>query len=405
MKIKFTNANIVTVNENFDVFFGDLIVENNIIVYVGKTVEQNNEVNKNISQIIDCKNNILMPGLINAHSHAPMTLFRGMGDEVVFEDWWHETMLPMEQKLTKKDIYNGAKIAVSEMLGNGITTFFDCYFHYNETIKAAQELGARVGIGFGAIKPSDKVTQKTLEKEYNILRKLKNVIPFLYAHSTYSCDEYQFAELLKFAKKQQLPFSTHVSETLSEVGEIHNKFGVTPVGLLESYGMFEVPCVLAHCVHCDKDDVHILKKYEVSISHNPASNLKLGSGIAPLYSFLKSGLNVCLGTDGAASNNNLDIFKEMYLAGNLQFGLLNNPKIVSAKELIKMATVNAAKAFCVPNLGVLAPGYLADIIMLNNNAPNMQPQNNLISNIVFSANAKNVVLTMVDGKVVYSVNF
>lgn len=405
MKIKFTNANIVTVNENFDVFFGDLIVENNIIVYAGKTVEQNSEVNKNISQVIDCKNNILMPGLINAHSHAPMSLFRGMGDGVVFEDWWRETMLPMEQKLTKKDIYNGAKIAVSEMLGNGITTFFDCYFHYNETIKAAQELGARVGIGFGAIKPSDKVTQKTLEKEYNILRKLKNVIPFLYAHSTYSCDEYQFAELLKFAKKQQLPFSTHVSETLNEVGEIHNKFGVTPVGLLESYGMFEVPCVLAHCVHCDKDDVHILKKYEVSVSHNPASNLKLGSGIAPLYSFLKSGLNVCLGTDGAASNNNLDILKEMYLAGNLQFGLLNNPKIVSAKELIKMATVNAAKAFCVPNLGVLAPGYLADIIMLNNNAPNMQPQNNLISNIVFSANAKNVVLTMVDGKVVYSVNF
>lgn len=405
MKTKFVNAHIVTVNENFDVIFGDLVVENNLIVYVGKTLPENSEHNNNVTNIIDCKNNILMPGLINAHSHAAMTLFRGMGDGVVFHEWWRETMLPLEQKLTNKDIYNGAKIAVQEMLSNGITTYFDCYFNYNETIKATQELGGRVGIAFGVIKPTDKITQKSLEKEYKALLKERNVIPFLYAHSTYSCDEFQFMELLKFAKKENLVFSTHVSETLSEVGEIHNKFGVTPVGLLEQYGMFDIPCVLAHCVHCDKDDVEILKKYNVSISHNPASNLKLGSGIAPLNSFLKNDINVCLGTDGAASNNSLDILKEMYLAGNLQFGLLNNPKVISAKELIKMATVNAAKAFNVNNLGVLQEGYLADIIMLNNNAPNMQPQNNLISNIVFSANAKNVVLTMVDGKIVYSTSY
>ena len=400
MKIKFYNAQLVTVNNTFDVIEnGQLVVNNNTIEYVGKNIEHDTQL---YDKEINCKGNVLMPGLINTHSHAAMSLFRGMGDGVNFEKWWKKTMLPLEQSLTDADFYKGVKISASEMVANGITTFFDCYFNYKQTIKACNDVGIRVGIGFGAISGSNKFELNDLEKQYEYLKAQPNVIPFLYAHSTYSCDEYQFATLLTMARKHNLVFSTHVSETLSEVGECHNKYGVTPVGLLESYGMFDVPCVLAHCVHCDKDDVNILKKYNVTIAHNPASNLKLGSGIAPVYSFVKNGLNVSLGTDGAASNNGLDMLKEMYLAGTLQFGTLNNAELLQAQDLIKMATINGAKGFGVHNIGALIEGYLADIIMLDVSMPNMQPQNNLISNIAFSANTKNVVLTMVNGTIVYN---
>ncbi len=402
MKIKFCNANIITVNDNFDVIFGDVVVHDNIIKYVGKKLSNKHELSLEIDKVIDCKNNILMPGLINTHSHAAMTLFRGMADGVLFQEWWEKNMLPLEAKLTKADIARGAEIAFREMLSNGITSVFDCYFNAEQTVKVANNLNIRLGVAFGAISPKDVVTQKSLQSEFDFLAKQKNVIPFLYAHSTYSCDEQQFAEILKFAKKNNLVFSTHISETLLEVGEVHNKYGVTPVGLLESYGMFDVPCVLAHCVHCDKDDIAIMKKYNVTVSHNPGSNLKLGSGIAPVYSYLKNNINVCLGTDGAASNNNLDILKEMNLAGNLQFGIMHNPSLISAAQLIKMATVNGAKAFNISNLGAIKEGYLADIILIDNNLPNMQPQNNLISNLVFSATNKNILLTMVNGEIAYN---
>lgn len=286
MKVKFSNATVVTVNENFDVILnGDVVVENNIITYVGSHKDSGEQYDK----VISCDGNIVMPGFVNAHSHAAMTLFRGMGDEVVFEEWWKKQMLPMEQKLTSDDIKKGVTIAVKEMLENGITSFYDCYFMQPTTVEVCNQLGIRVGVAFGAVSGTDEITMDKLEEEYAFYSKFENVIPFLYAHSTYSCDEYQFATLLKMAKKHNLVFSTHVSETLKEVGECHNRNGVTPVGLLESYGMFDVPCVLAHCVHCDKDDVAILKKYpNVFVAHNPASNLKLGSGIAPLHSFLKN---------------------------------------------------------------------------------------------------------------------
>ncbi len=397
MKTKFTNATIVTVNDNFDVLKNaTLVVENGTIVFLG-TKEPSGTYDK----VINCQGNIIMPGFVNTHSHAAMTLFRGLGDEVVFEEWWKNYMLPKEKLLTKEDIEKGVTIAVKEMQQNGITTFYDCYFHSDVTIEVCKKLGMRVGVAFGAISGNDQLTMESLEEQLKQLKKHDHVIPFLYAHSTYSCDEYQFGILLAMAKKHNLVFCTHVSETLNEVGVCHNKHGVTPVGLLENYGMLEVPCLLAHCVHCDKDDVNILKNYDVTIAHNPASNLKLGSGIASLHSFLKQNLNVSLGTDGAASNNSLDMFKEMYLAANLQYGILNNPKAVTAKQAIQMATVNGAKALKQTNFGKLDVGYLADLIMLDAAQPNMQPNDNAVSNIVFSANPSNVLLTMMNGNIVY----
>lgn len=403
--IKFTNATIVTVNDKQEIIKnGDLVVDNNIIKYVGKKLSKQNELpflKNGYEQVIDCQENIIMPGFINTHSHAAMTLFRGMAEGVIFEDWFDKKIKPLEDNLQQGDIYSGAKIAISEMLQNGVTSFFDLYFDYTETIKAAKELGARVGVGFGAISGKETLSQGFLQQQYDYLVSSK-VIPFVYAHSVYAVDEKQFEELVTFARKHNLVFCTHVSETLTEVGQTHNKYGVTPVGLLENYGVLDLKTVLAHCVHCDKDDVEILKNYNVTVATNPSANLKLGSGIAPVYSFLKNGLNVSIGTDGVASNNALDMFKEMYLAGTLQYGVLNDASLISAEQMLKMATVNGAKAYNINNLGVLKNDYLADIIMLNAKSPNMQPMNNVINNIVFSANPKNVLLTMVDGKIVYN---
>jgi 5-methylthioadenosine/S-adenosylhomocysteine deaminase len=220
-------------------------------------------------------------------------------------------------------------------------------------------------------------------------------------HSVYSCDESQYGEINKYAIKHNLVKSTHISETLSEVGIIDSKYQMTPIGLLESYGFFDSPCVLAHCVHCDKDDIEIMKNYEISVASNPSSNLILGSGIAPLYSFVKNNINVSIGTDGAASNNNLNMFKEMYLADNLQAGVLNQASAITTIDALKMATVRGAMALGYDNLGRIEEGYMADLIMIDVSKPNMQPLNDIYSNLVNACESGNVSMTMVNGKILY----
>lgn len=399
MKITFINAAIVTVNENFDVIYdGELEVTDNIITYVGK---QRNLLN--YEYVINCKGNILMPGLINCNCQAQLGILRGSCDGLLFDNWQDYVFIKQEN-LTHEEINHGVEICVNEMLQNGITTFFDNSTKPEFTIEVCKKLGMRVGVGFGALTGQENLTLESLENEYNSLIQHNNVIPYLFAKNTYDCDEYQFGLLIKMAKKYNLVICSQVSQTLDEVGVCHNANGVTPVGLLESYGVFDVPCVLTHCVHIDKDDIALIKQYysNVSICNCPATNLKLANGICPVSSIINNNINVCLGTGNVAGNNNLDLLKEMNLTGNLQYGLLNNPKAISAEMLIKMATINGAKAFGINNLGSIKVGNFADIIMLDCNMPNMQPLNNLISNIAFSATNKNVVMTMVNGKILYN---
>ena len=195
--------------------------------------------------------------------------------------------------------------------------------------------------------------------------------------------------------------STHASETLTEVGITDNKYQMTPIALLESYGFFHSPAVLAHCVHCDRDDIEIMSKYEITVATNPSSNLILGSGIAPLYSYVKHNINVSIGTDGAASNNNLNMFKEMYLADNLQAGVLNQARAITTIDALKMATVRGALALGYDNLGRLQEGFLADLIMIDISRPNMQPLNDIYNNLVNACESNNVIMTMINGKIVY----
>ncbi len=395
MKKIIKNAIIVTLDkENTIIRNGQLEIQDNIITYVG-------EMRDSKGQIIDAGGNIIMPGFVNTHCHLAMTLFRGYAENSNFNNWWYDYMRPLEDKIELGDCYYGATLGILELLKNGVTTVADFYLHPEETARAVNDTGIRAHIGIGAITGREVVGEEYLDGEVEKISINPLIKPILYAHSLYSCDESHFQELNKYAAKHHLVKSTHVSETLTEVGTIDQKTGMTPIAYLESLGFYDTPSVLAHCVHADVGDIEILAKYPVTVATNPSSNLILGSGIAPLYSFVKHNINVSIGTDGAASNNNLNMFKEMYLADNLQAGVLNQAQALTTVDSLKMATLRGAVALGYDNLGRLEKGYLADIIMIDISKPNMQPLNDIHSNLVNACESNNVVMTIVDGNIVY----
>lgn len=400
MIIKFINATIITMNESDEIIKnGEVIVKDNIISYVGAS---NNAVKGD--KVIDLKGKILMPGFINTHCHSAMSLMRGLGGNAVFEQWWQENMVPIEEQLTYDDIYNGTLLSAYEMIRAGITSAVDLYINSEAAAEALADAKMRAWVNIGARCVNlQYVDIEDLEEEYKDMLNLSPLIkPIKYAHAVYSCSDEIYSGFIDFANKHNLVFTTHASETLAEVGKNHTQTGLTPIALLEKYGAFDMKCLLAHCVHLDKDDINILKQYEgVSVSTNASSNLYLGSGIAPIYSYLKNGINVCLGTDGPASNNSLNMFKEMYLVKNLQSGIMNDASLVTSLEVLKMATINGAKALNMDNLGAIKKGYLADLIVIDNTKPNMQPEHDVVCNIVNSCSVENVVLTMIDGKILY----
>ncbi|MBQ7351578.1 MAG: amidohydrolase [Clostridia bacterium] len=395
MKKIIKNAIIVTMNkENEIIRNGQIEIEDNLITYVGVTRESDGDV-------IDAKGNIVMPGFVNTHCHLAMTLFRGYAENSNFRNWWMDYMRPLEEKFEVDDCYYGATLGMLELIKNGVTTVADFYLHPEETARACVDTGIRTNIAIGAITGKEILSQESLAEAAESISISPLIKPILYAHSVYSCDESQFNELNKFAKSNGLIKSTHASETLTEVGIIDNKYSMTPIKLLESYGFFDTPAILAHCVHCDSDDIETMTQYDVTVATNPSSNLILGSGIAPLYSFIKNKINVSIGTDGAASNNNLNMFKEMYLADNLQAGVLNQPRAITTIDALKMATIRGALALGYDNLGRLQEGYLADLIMIDVSRPNMQPLNDIYNNLVNACESNNVIMTMVNGKIVY----
>ena len=396
MKTLFKNARILTmVDEN--IIEGDLVVLDNRIAYIGQDSSSYGPFDK----VIECDKNLLMPGFKNAHAHSAMVFLRGKADDVKLQDWLFKIVFPREAHLKPSDIYHLNKVAYLEYLSSGITACFDHYFFSLESAKAAEEIGMRTLLL--ATYDAQKTSVTDLKKNYQHFNNQKDglVTYTVGFHAEYTTDD----ELLKGTKEAieqiKCPFFTHVAETKKEVEECIARRGKTPAKFLYDEGLFKYGGGCFHGIYLSKEEVEIFKQNNLSIVSCPGSNLKLASGIAPLTYYLKEGINLALGTDGPASNNSLDMFKEMYLEATLQKVINNDPVSIPAFEVLKMATVNAAKAMGLNDADVLEEGKYADIIMIDLHMANMQPLNNIVTNLVYAGSKDNVKLTMINGRILY----
>ena len=396
MKTLFKNAQILTMIDD-KIINADLVVDNNLIAYIGKESSSYGHFDK----VIDCNKNLLMPGFKNAHAHSAMVFLRGKADDVTLQDWLFKIVFPREEHLQPSDIYYLNKVAYLEYLSSGITACFDHYFYPLEGAKAAEEMGMRTLLL--ATFDEKYMRGEGLKTNYHRFNDNKDGL-VKYAigfHAEYTTNE----ELLEGSKEVindlKCPFFTHIAETKKEVEECVKRHGKTPAKYLYDEGLFKYGGGGFHCIYLTDEEVKIFKENNLYIISCPGSNLKLASGIAPLTYYLNNGINIALGTDGPASNNSLDMFKEMYLAATLQKVTNNDAKSIPAFEILKMATVNAAKAMGLDNADVLAVDKYADIIMIDLHKPNMQPINNIVTNLVYAGSKDNVILTMINGKILY----
>lgn len=405
MNIRLYNAKILTM-ENDQILKGEIWIQNERILYVGDgsdtgAVSQRLQL-QNISwdREIDCEGNLLMPGFKNAHTHSAMTVLRSYADDMPLQDWLNKQIFPVEAKMDGEMIYHLTKLAILEYLTSGITSIFDMYLTPETIADACVDMGMRcVQVsGVNNFSQSVELTEQMYQKLNGKHPLLSYFIGF---HAEYTCSKELLEQIAELARKYQAPVYAHISETASEVEECQKRYGMTPPEFLDSLGMFQYGGGGYHCVHMTDEDMELFAKRNLSVVTNPGSNTKLASGIAPISEYLKRGINVAIGTDGPASNNCLDMFREMFLVTGLAKLREKDASAVDAYEVLKMATVNGAKAMNLKDADVLAEGKLADIIMIDLHWPNMQPIHNIPKNIVYSGSKQNIKMTMIHGQILY----
>lgn len=396
LNILFRNAEILLPDGSSQ--FGALGVEDDIIAFVGDVPHDFKS-----EQIIDCEGNILMPGLVNTHTHLPMTLFRSMADDMPLQQWLETRIFPLEENLTDELCYWGTMLSMAEMMRYGVTSCNDMYSNTNAIAQAVYDSGMRALISRCLV--GENVTAEQEAEQHQIYESWNGAASdrirmAVSVHAEYTCSNDLIQRSYELSREFDVPFHIHVSETYQEHEECKERHGgKTPVQLLDSLGALE-GSLLAHCVHVEMDDIARIAAKNAVILHNPQSNLKLGSGVAPLPVFLLHGCRVALGTDGAASNNNLDMWEEMRLAATLHKGISNNASTVPASMAFHMATAAGGDALGW-NIGRLVPSAQADIVMVDRNVPNLLTANDTCADIVYAADGKDVLLTMVAGKILY----
>lgn len=411
MNIRFYNAKILKTKDMyysddiFDVVEGELWVSGNKITHIGQ-VEKDAKV-QDFDREIDAKGNLLMPGFKNAHTHSAMTFLRSYADDMPLQDWLTKQVFPMEAKLTGDDIYHLSKLANLEYLTSGITSNLDMYYHPDMVAQASVDMGFRTVISgsvsnfTGSIGENIKFLSETYENLNSFHELIGSKIGF---HAEYTCDKELLVAIADLAKGLKIPVYTHSSETRSEVEDCIKRHGLTPTLYFDSLGLFDYGGGCYHCVHMTDEDFDVIIEKDISVVTNPSSNLKLASGIAPIQEMMDLGINLAVGTDGPASNNALDMFREMWLTTALQKVKKEDARAADADKVLYMATTGGAKAMGLEDADRLELGKLADIIMIDLNQPNMQPINNITKNIVYSGSKQNVKLTMINGKILYEDN-
>lgn len=377
----------------------DIYIEGSKIAAIGTQPE-----GFRADKVIEGKNKLAIPGLVNCHTHSYMSFMRNVADDLSFMDWLFGTIDPIEQQMTDEDTYWGACLAIIEMMKSGTTCFNDMQMNIHQTTRAVKESGMRAVISRGLVgSGNDEAGQMRLRQAYeerDAAKDCDRLTFMLGPHAPYTCDDAYMRIVSEEAKKNQMRIHVHLSESESEIQQIKEKYGCSPIEMADRNGLFDVPAIAAHCVQITESDMEILKKKNVSVVTNPASNMKLGNGFAPVPAMLEKGINVCLGTDGAASNNSLNMFHELSLLTLIHKGVKKTPQCISAKEGFRIATINGAKALGLEKeIGSLEEGKKADIAILNLNTPSLTPRNNLLAGLSYSANGSEVETVLIDGKV------
>ena len=379
-----------------DCFFkGSILIENGIITEIG-------QVERSADSIIDASSMIALPSFVNAHTHLSMVLMRNYKDTAEnLQDWLSE-IFPIEDKLNDEDIYQASRLGAAELIQSGCTVFADMYFHAWNTVKAIKEAGIRGIIGQTFMNDEKDAEFRIEEIAPRILEAIGNDDMLRLdaaVHAIYTSTPDCYIRAAEWVKERGVRLHTHLSETRKEVDDCIAAYGKTPVELFNDIGVFSVPVYAAHGVHINEEEMEILKEHDVSIVHNPASNMKLASGIAPVKKYREKGINTALGTDGASSNNNLSMIKEMNTAALLQTIANMTPSAVRPYDIIEMATIGGAKALGLDNrIGTIEKGKEADIVLINTSDANMSPLNDPFSAMVFSADRKNVDTVFCKGR-------
>lgn len=406
MRIRFFNARVLTMEPGRDIFEGEVWINDDRILFAGSEKEALDYCNSHKDAIlvwdreIDCKGNLLMPGFKNAHTHSAMTLMRSKADDLPLDQWLNGAIFPVEAKMTAEDIYHLSKISIMEYLTSGMTAAFEMYLTPYSVADSFRDCGFRCVQTSCVNNFSQSV--ELLEDYYN---NLNNRDPFnsfiLGLHAEYTCSRELLEKTSELVHKYKAPFWAHIQETEKETKECIERYGKTPIEFFDELGLFDYGGGGYHLVWTNDNDREIMKKRGLYAVTNPGSNTKLASGVAPIEEYLKKGIPVAIGTDGPASNNCLDMFREMFLVTGLAKLKSMDASSVDAMEVLKMATVNGAHAMGLKDADYLAEGKLADIIMLDLYAPNMQPINNIAKNIVYSGSKSNVLMTMIGGVIRY----
>lgn len=392
------------IDENFD-FKKDMYVgvKDDRICYIGTQKPE-----ENYGRVYDGTRKVLIPGLVNAHTHSPMTLLRGYSENLPLDRWLNEKVFPFEDKLNCDRAYYGTMLSVAEMLSSGTTAFSDMYFFQDGVIKAVKESKAKTNF----CRSISSFTDGEFLKESRVIETLDAIKNYHNTengriridwslHSEYTNMLWMIEAFGDYTKDKGFITHIHMSETKAEHENCKKKYGKTPAKLFYDSKILDSKCLFAHCVWIEDSDIELLKEKNASIVTCPASNLKLGSGVCDSNKILNSGINLALGTDSASSNNGLDMLREMYLAAILPKGINNAPDIVSPKDVLKMATVNGAVAQGRYDCGIIKENYKADLAVISLDSPSLYPDFDVINNIVYSAEKSDVILTMVDGEVLY----
>lgn len=406
MRTLLRNFDIITTSKSPLVDGGSLLIEDGVICEViNKSPSELDELAEGADEIIEGNGRLLLPGFVNTHTHLGMTIFRGYAEDLKLDKWLQEWIWPAEEKLTPEEVYWGSLLGVIESIKSGVTTVADMYFYMDEAARAVEASGVRGLISYGIIADGmDAHGESEVEAAVELIENWDGAMQgrigvALSPHAPYTCGDDVWREITAIAEDKGVPIHTHLAETKDEVQESFDDYGVSPVERLEDLGVLKNDVMAAHCIYVDDNDIEILADHDVFCLHNPTSNTKLASGIAPIEKLQKAGIQIGIATDGAASNNDLDMIEEIRLAALLSKVSGGDPENLPVRKAYSMATGEDVSRFGLGKVGIIRKDMNADLIAIDRSAPHWAPEYDSLSNLVYSGKSSDVDLVMVAGEV------